>query len=151
MAPGLRACSRAARAMTVTGLCSANRSKMVSRTMVPPPWNFTISRCGDTLADASLQLQSPARETYGPWQTVYERFNRWTEGGTWGRLLEALHVRLDAGGKTDRGSFCADGSSVRASRAAAGASTADGTAAEPPDRALGRSRGGYGPKVHLVC
>src|SRR3954470_12116768 len=61
MAPGLRACSRAARAMTVTGLCSANRSKMVSRTMVPPPWNFTISRCGNTLADASLQLQSPAR------------------------------------------------------------------------------------------
>src|SRR3954447_4243659 len=59
MALGSRACSRAARAMTVTGLWAANRSKMSSRTMVPPPWNVTISRCGDTLADVSLQLQSP--------------------------------------------------------------------------------------------
>src|SRR3954462_14161768 len=59
MARGSRACSRAARAMTVTGLCSANRSKMLSRTMAPPPWKITISRCGDTLADVSLQLQSP--------------------------------------------------------------------------------------------
>src|SRR3954467_3833469 len=59
MALGSRACSRAARAMTVTGLCAANRSKMSSRTMVPPPWNVTISRCGDTLADVLLQLQSP--------------------------------------------------------------------------------------------
>src|SRR3954464_5536441 len=66
MARGLRACSRAARAMTVTGVCSANRSKMVSRTMVPPPWDFTISRCGDTLADASLQLQSPAHDFLVP-------------------------------------------------------------------------------------
>jgi transposase len=38
------------------------------------------------------------RETYGPWQTVYERFNRWSKDGTWGRLLEALHARLDDAG-----------------------------------------------------
>jgi transposase len=91
------------------------------------------------------------RPTYGPWQTVYERFNRRCKDGTWGRLLQALHVRLDAAGKIDWDLFCIDGSSVRASRAAAGASPTDGTAAEPADHGLGRSRGGYGSKIHLVC
>jgi transposase len=91
------------------------------------------------------------RATYGPWQTVYERFNRWTKDGTWGRLLEALHARLDAAGKIDWDLFCIDGSSVRAGRAAAGASPTDGTADEPVDHALGRSRGGFGTKIHLVC
>ena len=89
--------------------------------------------------------------TYGPWQTVYERFNRWSKDGTWGRLLEALHVRLDAAGKIDWDLFCIDGSSIRASRDAAGASPTDGTPSEPADHALGRSRGGYGSKIHLVC
>ena len=91
------------------------------------------------------------RATYGPWQTVYERFNRWSKDGTWGRLLEALHVRLDGEGKIDRDLFCLDGSSIRASRDAAGASSTDGTSSEPADHALGRSRGGYGSKIHLVC
>jgi transposase len=91
------------------------------------------------------------RVTYGPWQTVYERFNRWSKDGTWGRLLEALHVRLDAAGKIDWDLFCVDGSSIRASRDAAGASPTDGTSTEPADHALGRSRGGYGSKIHLVC
>ena len=91
------------------------------------------------------------RETYGPWPTVSARFNRWSKDGTRGRLLEALHVRLDAKGKIDWGLFCSDGSSVRASRAAAGASSTDGTAAEPSDHARGRSRGGFGSKIHLVC
>jgi transposase len=91
------------------------------------------------------------RATYGPWQTVYERFNRWSKDGTWGRLLEALQVRLDAAGKIDWDLFCIDGSSIRASRDAAGASPSDGTPSEPADHALGRSRGGYGSKIHLVC
>jgi transposase len=91
------------------------------------------------------------RPTYGPWQTVYERFSRWTKDGTWGRLLEALHARLDAAGKIDWDLFCIDGSSVRAGRAAAGASPTDGTPDEPLDHALGRSRGGFGTKIHLVC
>jgi transposase len=91
------------------------------------------------------------RPTYGPWQTVYERFNRWSKDGAWGRLLEALHVRLDAQGKIDWDLFCIDGSSIRAGRDAAGASATDGTPSEPADHALGRSRGGYGSKIHLVC
>jgi transposase len=91
------------------------------------------------------------RATYGPWQTVYERFNRWTKDGTWGRLLAAPHARLDTAGEIDRDLFCIDGRSVRAGRAAAGASPTDGTADEPVDHALGRSRGGFGTKIHPVC
>ncbi len=66
-------------------------------------------------------------------------------------MLEVLHVRLDAAGKIDWDLFCIDGSSSRASRDAAGASPTDGTTSEPADHALGRSRGGYGSKIHLVC
>lgn len=91
------------------------------------------------------------RATYGPWQTVYERFNRWSKDGTWGRLVEALHVRLDQAGRIDWDLFCIDGSSIRASRDAAGESPTDGTPSEPADHALGRSRGGFGSKIHLVC
>jgi transposase len=97
------------------------------------------------------QWRDLPRPTYGPRQTVYQRFNRWSKDGTWARLLEAIHVRLDAAGKIDWGLFCIDGSSIRASRAAAGASPGDGPFVEPADHALGRSRGGYGSKIHLVC
>lgn len=96
------------------------------------------------------QWRDLPRATYGPWQTIYDRFNRGTKDGTWDRLLEALHVRLDEAGRIDWELFCIDGSSIRASRDAAGASPSDGTPSEPPDHALGRSRGGYGSKIHLV-
>ncbi len=29
-------------------------------------------------------------ERYGPYTTVYNRYNRWRKAGVWGRLLEAL-------------------------------------------------------------
>src|SRR5262245_61063516 len=29
-------------------------------------------------------------ERYGPWQTVYDRFNRWRRDGTWATILGAL-------------------------------------------------------------
>lgn len=60
-------------------------------------------------------------ERYGPWSTVYDRFRRWTRDGTLDRIVEALQVRLDEGGQIDWELFCIDGSSIRASRAAAGA------------------------------
>jgi transposase len=97
------------------------------------------------------QWRDLPRPTYGPWQTVYERFNRRSKDGTRGRLLEALQVRLDAAGKIDWDLFCIDGSSIRASRDAAGASPTDGTPSEPADHALGRSGGGFGSKIHPVC
>jgi|SRR5579884_1923007 len=30
---------------------------------------------------------TPSR--YGPWQTVYDRFNRWRKDGTWAKILDA--------------------------------------------------------------
>ena len=101
-------------------------------------------------------------ERYGPWQTVFYRFNRWRRDGTWTRIVTSLLDELDDKGQIDHDLWCIDGTVIRASRAAAGAGkrrTAPprlgGREAaqmqEPPDHALGRSRGGFGTKVHLVC
>ena len=60
-------------------------------------------------------------ERYGPWQTIYHRFNEWRKDGSFDRLLETLQIRLDREGHIDWDLWCIDGSSVRASRAAAGA------------------------------
>ena len=72
-----------------------------------------------------LRTGSPWRdlpERFGPWQTVYDHFAKWRALGAYDRILEALHIRLDAEGTIDWDLWCIDGSSVRASRAAAGAS-----------------------------
>src|SRR5690606_22578562 len=88
-------------------------------------------------------------DRYGPWQTVYSRFLRWSRSGLWDRILSALQRELDAAGQIDWELFCVDGSSVRAHKAAAGAGK-KARAGEPADHALGRSRGGWGSKLHLV-
>lgn len=61
-------------------------------------------------------------ERYGPWQTVYHRFNAMRRGGSIDRILERLQMRLNTQGLLDPELFCVDGTVVRASRAAAGAS-----------------------------
>ena len=91
------------------------------------------------------------RATYGPWQTVYDRFYRWSKDGTRGRLREALQVRLDQAGRTDRELFRVDGRSIRASRDAAGASPTDGTSAEPADHALGTARRSIRSATAVAC
>ena len=60
-------------------------------------------------------------ERFGPWQTVYDRFNMYRKDGTFDRILERLQMKLDENGLIDWELFCVDGSSVRAHRAAAGA------------------------------
>jgi transposase len=60
-------------------------------------------------------------QRYGPWQTVYDRFNRWRRDGTWATILDALLLRLDKAGLIDRDLWLVDASVIRASRAAAGA------------------------------
>ena len=60
-------------------------------------------------------------ERYGPWQTIYDRFNRYRKNGLLDRMLQELQIRLDAQGLIDWDLWCVDGSSIRASRAAAGA------------------------------
>jgi transposase len=72
-----------------------------------------------------LRTGSPWRdlpERFGPWQTVYDHFAKWRAMGAYDRILEALHIRLDADETIDWDLWCIDGSSVRASHAAAGAS-----------------------------
>lgn len=72
-----------------------------------------------------LRTGAPWRDLpgrFGPWQTVYEYFSAWRSNGTFDKVLEALQIRLDREGKIDWDLWCIDGSNVRASRAAAGAS-----------------------------
>jgi len=54
-------------------------------------------------------------ERFGPWDTVYKRFNRWCKRGVWGRVLEAL------GGDSDLSYLLLDSTIVRAHQHAAGA------------------------------
>jgi transposase len=40
-------------------------------------------------------------ERYGAWQTVYDRFNRWSGDGTFDRLLARARAEADARGEID--------------------------------------------------
>jgi transposase len=73
-------------------------------------------------------------ERYGNYKSVNHRFNRWRRDGTFDRVLKALQIRLDKQGKIDWDLWLVDGTSVRASRAAAGArkkSVTSGTDSNP--------------------
>jgi transposase len=61
-------------------------------------------------------------ERYGPWQTVYDRFNFWRKDGTWALILAHLQAERDAAGGIDWSLFSIDGTHVRAARCAGGAS-----------------------------
>ena len=74
---------------------------------------------------------------------------RWRADGTVDRILERLHPKLDERGRIDHDLWCVDATSIRASRAAAGAG-GEKVEDEPVDHALGRSRGGFGTKLHPV-
>jgi transposase len=111
-----------------------------------------------------LHTGAPWRDVpdrYGPWQTVYDRFNRWRRDGTWAKLLTHLLDQLDRHGRLGHQLWCVDGTVIRASRAAGGARHRPRSPPrlqgrkgvqllEPPDHALGYSRGGFGTKVHLL-
>lgn len=75
------------------------------------------------------------------------RWRQWSKSGLRDRVLLHLQGWLEACGAIDWTLMCIDGTNVRAHRAAVGAK--DTTACgEPADHALGRSRGGWGTKVH---
>jgi transposase len=59
-------------------------------------------------------------DRYGPWETLYKRFARWEEDGTWARVEAHLQTRADAAGELDWHGH-ADSSVVRAHQHAAGA------------------------------
>jgi transposase len=61
----------------------------------------------------------PAR--YGPWQTCYDRFVRWSRNGTWQRVLASLQATADANGQIDWEGAALDSTHIKAHRSAAGA------------------------------
>jgi len=61
-------------------------------------------------------------DAFGPWETVYYYFASWQRTGVFEHILQALQVKLDENGKIDWSAWCVDGTSIRASRAAGGAS-----------------------------
>jgi transposase len=77
-------------------------------------------------------------------------------------LLSRFLGRLDRQGRIDHDLWCIDATIIRASRAAGGArhlsvkprclgGKRTTQLLEPEDHALGRSQGGFGTKVHLLC
>ncbi|PHM30393.1 transposase [Xenorhabdus szentirmaii DSM 16338] len=60
-------------------------------------------------------------ERYGPWKTVYNRFNRWSKSGIISMIFNRLLSILDEKGLIDWDAICLDGSNIRASQDAAGA------------------------------
>ena len=60
-------------------------------------------------------------ERYGPWQSVYTRFRRWTRGGVRDRMLAAVQRQADAAGELDWELHFVDGTVIRAHQHAAGA------------------------------
>ncbi|MDO9564212.1 MAG: IS5 family transposase [Bradyrhizobium sp.] len=88
-------------------------------------------------------LQSGARwrdcpPEYGPYTTIYNRFNRWAKRGRWCAIFEALATP----GK-DAVALSLDSTSIKAHRCASGGKGEH-------NQAIGRSRGGRTTKIHAL-
>ncbi|MEV5757869.1 IS5 family transposase [Streptomyces tendae] len=96
-------------------------------------------------------------ERYGPWDRVYDLFRRWQRDGTWSRIVTQLQAESDAKGLITW-DVSVDSTICRAHQHAAGASKRGisrrsrqgGSAVEPEDHGIGRSRGGLTTKIHLA-
>ena len=58
---------------------------------------------------------------YGPWQTCYDRFVRWSRNGLWQRILQQLQAKADACGQIDWDGAALDAAHIKAHRSATGA------------------------------
>lgn len=98
-----------------------------------------------------LATGSPWRdlpERYGRWKTVYNRFRRWRDEDVWNGLMTKLLRRIDNAGKLDRSLWCVDGTVIRAHRSASGRLRQSDE--NDALSGLGRSRGGYSTKLHVL-
>ena len=85
-------------------------------------------------------------ERFGPWQTVYTRFWRWTRAGVWDRIFATVQQQADTAGQVDWTLHFVDGTVIRAHQHAAGAKggipnrrrSAAAKAASPPKSISGR-------------
>jgi transposase len=100
-----------------------------------------------------LRTGSPWRdlpEEYGSWSTVWDVYDTWNADGTLDKVLDRLRAaRIDTG-HIDGDLWCVDGTVVRAARCAGGGGK-ENDPEEPADHALGRSRGGFSTKIHVLC
>src|SRR5215211_1039872 len=80
-------------------------------------------------------------DRYGPWQTVYTRFWRWTRAGVWDKLFAAVQQQADAAHEIDWSLHFVDGTVIRAHQHAAGAK---GGTKQP--RRSGAARAGSAPR-----
>jgi transposase len=103
---------------------------------------FWILRTGAPWRDLPKEL--------GPWATTWDLFDTWSNDGMLDAILSRLRAAGSDAGLIDRELWCIDGTVVLAARCAAGGGKADDPE-EPPDHALGRSRGGFSTKIHLLC
>ena len=76
-------------------------------------------------------------ERLGNWNSVWRRFDRWSAKGVWLRIFEELK-------DPDLEWLILDSTVIRAHQHAAGAIKGD------TDQALGRSRDGFGTKLHIA-
>ena len=67
-------------------------------------------------------------ERYGPWQSVYTRFRRWTRAGVWDGIFAAVQQQAEAAGQLDWAGHFVDATVIRAHRRRWGAARA----ASPP-------------------
>lgn len=89
-------------------------------------------------------------EEIGKWSSVWDAFDRWNRDGTLAEILSRLmssHVDV---GLLRNDVWLVDATIVRAARCAAGGGKEDDDD-EPDDHGLGRSRGGFSTKIHLVA
>jgi transposase len=82
-------------------------------------------------------------ECFGNWDAVYQRFRRWEAAGYWQALFTGLPEDLEA-----LAILFFDSTVIRAHPHAAGAPGKTGGQAAQD---LGRSRGGFGTKIHLAA
>lgn len=100
-----------------------------------------------------LRTGSPWRDLppdYGHWSTAWDYFDKWNADGTLAAILQRLIAAHVDVGEINLELWLIDGTIVRAARCAAGGGKNEHPE-EPDDHGLGRSRGGFSTKIHLVC
>ena len=95
------------------------------------------------LSDGGRWRNLPAE--FGPWQSAYDRFRRWTRRGLWDRILLRLQARKMRRGEIDWSLFAIGGTVVRAHQSAAGAPKKTARPASRPTTRWAAARAASGP------
>src|SRR4051794_18531951 len=100
-------------------------------------------------------------ERFGNWNSIYQRFSDWSADGTWARLLATVQGAAAANDEVEW-TVSVDSTVTRVHQHGATLGRTQGAGSsytnpchrpgglEPPDHAIGRSRGGVTCKIHLA-